>query len=710
MFKNLKVRAKLVILLLLVGMLPAFGIFGAFQKESKHIEESFLKAYEGSASSLMDIIDRNLYERYGDVQAFGYNTAAYDPNNWKNPTATNPLVVAMNNYAVAYGFYSLMLLVAPDGTLLAVNDKSPKGESILTSGLYGKNFKDELWFKDAITGNYLVGPTGLTGTVVGDAQVNKLVKDIYKNDGYVIPFSAQVKDTTGNLVGVWVNFADFSLVEAIIGEIRNRIIDNGMQNPDLMLFDKTGLQLVDYDPANLDDKGNLKRDFESTIFKTNFIDLGVQAAKLGSEGKTGHTFENNPDFNTDTIFIHASSKGAYGYPGLGWILLVGVSPEDAFVDINQAEHFMLWAQIVAAGLCLLVALYIGRVAVRPLQNATRVMGELTAGNLEVEITGQDQKDEFGDVSRSLVVFKDSMIQTRQMAADQEVMKVAAEQERREGMLKLADDFDGRTRDVVSALAEAATSMRSSAEQMNVASQQTAHASTIVASAANEADANVQTVAAAAEELSASSQEIAKQVSSVAHKTSQASEEATNTSKAVSELNGYAQSVGEVVDAIRDIADQTNLLALNATIEAARAGEAGKGFAVVADEVKKLAIETGRKTDEINDRVIKIQEAIRNSVDAVNRIITNVQQIDEAAGTVSAAVEEQTAATAEIGRNVNEASTGTQQVSQTIQEVSRNASETGQSATGMLKTAEELSQISAELSTQINSFLTEVRAG
>lgn len=710
MFKNLKVRVKLVILLLLIGMLPAFGIFEAFQYQGKNIKESFLTSYEGSAINLMDIIDRNLYERYGDVQAFGYNTAAYDSNNWKNPTATNPLVVAMNNYAVAYGFYSLMLLVAPDGSLLAVNDKSPKGEPIVTAGLYAHNYKDEPWFKDAIAEKYLVGPTGLTGTVVGSAQLNKMVADVYKNDGFVIPFSAQVKDTSGNLVGVWVNFADFSFIDTIIGDARNELIAAGMNDPDLMIFDKTGLQLVDYDPQNLDEKGVLKHDFESIIFKKNFVDLGVQAAKLAIEGKSGHTVEINPDSNAESIFLYTPSKGAYGYPGLGWILLVGLDEKSVFTDFDQTENFMLWAQIIAAGLCLMIALYIGGVAVRPLQKVTGVMGELTAGNLDVEITGQNQKDEFGYVSRSLVVFKDSMIKTRQMAADQEVMKVAAEQERREGMLKLADDFDGRTKDVVSALAEAATSMRTSAEQMNVASQQTAHASTIVASAANEADANVQTVAAAAEELSASSQEIAKQVSSVAHKTSQASEEATNTSKAVSELNDYAQSVGEVVDAIRDIADQTNLLALNATIEAARAGEAGKGFAVVADEVKKLAIETGRKTDEINDRVIKIQDAIRNSVDAVNRIITNVQQIDEAAGTVSAAVEEQTAATAEIGRNVNEASTGTQQVSQTIQEVSRNASETGQSAVGMLKTAEELAQISAELSTQINNFLTEVRAG
>lgn len=295
-----------------------------------------------------------------------------------------------------------------------------------------------------------------------------------------------------------------------------------------------------------------------------------------------------------------------------------------------------------------------------------------------------------------------------LAKEEEKNRQQSENDRKVEMLILADKFDDRTKSAVKALSEAAMTMRAAAQELNGSSQQTAHASIIVAGAANEADANVQTVAAATEELSASSKEISQQVSSVAQRTSQAAKEAENTSKTVSDLDKYAQSVGEVVDAIREIAEQTNLLALNATIEAARAGEAGKGFAVVADEVKKLAIETSTKTDEINERVVNIQEAIRKSVDAVNRIIANVTQIDQATASVSDAVEEQTTATSEIGRSVSEASKGTQEVSRTIQGVSLNATETGQSAEMVLKTAEDLAEISKDLNDQISQFLNEIR--
>ena len=185
-------------------------------------------------------------------------------------------------------------------------------------------------------------------------------------------------------------------------------------------------------------------------------------------------------------------------------------------------------------------------------------------------------------------------------------------------------------------------------------------------------------------------------------------EAEKTSQEIMRLNDLADSIGDVVSAIKGIAEQTNLLALNATIEAARAGEAGKGFAVVADEVKKLATETATKTTEIDERVITIQQAIRNTVDAVQNILRDVKDIDHATATVASAVEQQNAATSEIGRNVVEASNGTQSVSTNIAGVLEKSEETGASAEHVFASAEELENISNKLQAELDDFLRSVR--
>jgi methyl-accepting chemotaxis protein len=385
--------------------------------------------------------------------------------------------------------------------------------------------------------------------------------------------------------------------------------------------------------------------------------------------------------------------------------------EDSFNALSNAKDIRI--NFIVTGIAQSILVIFAWMAIRygilkPLNTFTEQTIQISEGALNTAVKGTGRKDEMGVLARVLDVFRKGLIEASMARQEQELQKQEAEDLQKAMMKKLADDFDSRTAGIIKSLAAAATEMQATAAQMTAASGNTAHASQIVASAAAEADSNVQTVAAATEELSASSTEIARQISSVAEKSNRASSEAVRTSEQVGELNSLADSIGEVIGAIKDIAEQTNLLALNATIEAARAGEAGKGFAVVADEVKKLATETAEKTIQIDERVGRIQSAIRGTVDAVGRIIADVQDIDHSTATVASAVEEQNAATAEIGRNVSEASAGTQQVAHNIVDVQRNAEETGEAANHLNVAADELAQIAENLQLQVTGFLREIR--
>lgn len=347
--------------------------------------------------------------------------------------------------------------------------------------------------------------------------------------------------------------------------------------------------------------------------------------------------------------------------------------------------------------------------IRPLARLGEVMKELAGGRLGVSVPYTQQKDEIGQMSRTVLVFQTNAQEVEKLRADQERQKQAAAESQRQAMHRMADDFEGRVMDIVRVVASSSTELQATAQGMTQGATQTSEQARTVLEASDRASANVQTVATATEELSASIQEISRQVAQAATISSTAAEEATRTNGMVRQLALAADKIGEVVNLINDIASQTNLLALNATIEAARAGDAGKGFAVVAGEVKTLANQTGRATDEIRQQIQSVQEETRRAVDAIAGIGGVVEQMREISSGIASAVEEQGAATHEISRNVQEAAHGTQAVAGNIGGVTEAAETAGAAAQQVLGAAGDLAQNAERLRAEVETFLRSVRA-
>ncbi|MDP1881880.1 MAG: methyl-accepting chemotaxis protein, partial [Bradyrhizobium sp.] len=318
----------------------------------------------------------------------------------------------------------------------------------------------------------------------------------------------------------------------------------------------------------------------------------------------------------------------------------------------------------------------------------------------------ERDDEIGEALRNLVTLQ-SIIRF-----DREELKATEKRsamERKAGMVKLADGFEGAVGEIIETVSSAATELEASAGTLTSTADRARQVATTVAAASEEASTNVQSVASATEELSSSVNEISRQVQESARMAGEAVDQARKTNDRVSELSKAAARIGDVVELINTIAGQTNLLALNATIEAARAGDAGRGFAVVASEVKALAEQTAKATGEIGQQITGIQAATQESVNAIREISGTIERLSEISSTIAAAVEEQGAATQEISRNVQQAALGTTEVSSNIADVQRGASEAGAASSQVLSAAQSLSSDSNRLKLEVGKFLNSVRA-
>jgi methyl-accepting chemotaxis protein len=378
-------------------------------------------------------------------------------------------------------------------------------------------------------------------------------------------------------------------------------------------------------------------------------------------------------------------------------------------EISLATTAMLGlGGLTLIGSALFVWLYVGRNILRRIRELQRAMQLLSAGDLDTEIVRSRQNDEIGAMKETLTVFRDSMVEARALASEQDKDRVVKAERAAQMEAKIAE-FEGTVRSALDNLAQSANSMQSTAQSMSTTADQSNALVNAVASAAEETSVNVQTVSSGTEQLSSSIEEISKQVVTSAAIAKKAVEEAGATDTTVQSLADSASRISVVVDLIQTIASQTNLLALNATIEAARAGEAGRGFAVVASEVKSLASQTAKATEEIRTQIASMQQVTTSAVGAIQGIGRIIGEIDNVTTTIAAAVEEQGAATREIARNIQHAAGGTSEVSSNIVGVSTASAEAGAAATEVLSASDALRREADMLRGEIDAFLNNMRA-
>jgi len=674
----------------LFGIIPILVGLVIVKQGVQQAEDAAHEQLVAKTTNSMEVIERNLFERYGDVQAFGLNTVVQDRESWYKTDGTNKLVTAMNNYMATYTpVYDLMMFVDKTGKVAAVSGVTWDGKPANTKSLYGKNFSKEEWFQNAMNGKF-VASDALTGTWVDDFQKYDYVAETLGNDGFAMCFAAPVKDAAGNVIGVWRNYARPAVIESIFSSNLNDLASQGFSDGELTLFGAEGnlifnayleggkakfTNLAESDPDVKDEMQEMLKGLKAG---------GTLAPEINSEVGGDR---NAPEPHAGAI---SKSEGALGYPGLGWSVGLRIATDQYFAKYGEIMKTMYVFLAVGVVVVFLVGRAFAKKLTTPIIALTHGLQTVAKGDLEFEVShvSEDELGEASDACRAMKSYLQEKVAVAERVAEGDTSV----------HVELASEKD--------VLGHSLSGMVSSLRNVSD-----------VASRLGNGDLTASlTPRSANDALGHALSTMISNLRSVVGEIRQSASEVNSNSQSLKATSGtvaaVAQDMGESVEQVTQAISESTRSAMEIARGSEQLAQSASMVAQDADELQR-AMDLIRSGSVKQDAAIdETESGMKDAAEAMNRAITGTRKVREQIGSAASQAERLGEKSEQIGSIVQAIEDIAEQTNLLALNAAIEAARAGEAGRGFSVVAEEvrkLAERSQSATREIAALIGDVRS-